>query len=340
MVTWMSHLSHDPLPPLLNAPHEAIRTFARRDLLGEPVPPVARLWQLPEPVKILKKQRVDGAWVYPGSVKDHLRAQEDYDQIETYRVLGYLVEKYGFTRQHPAIEHAGAFLLAHQTGEGDIRGIYGQQYSPNYSAAIMELLIKAGCGDDPRIEHGFRWLLCMRQRDGGWASAIRTRGVKIDSDVMLGPTLTPDVDKPFSHLFTGVVLRAFAAHPGYRHCEEARQAGRLLASRFFEKDSSYPDRGTPDYWTRFTFPFWFTDLLSALDALSWLGFSATEPKIAEALDWFATHQDEDGVWRLKLLKMSGEPARDLWISLAICRVLRRFWGDSNFATQGSGQGSL
>jgi hypothetical protein len=36
------------------------------------------------------------------------------------------------------------------------------QYTPNYSAAIMELLIKAGYSTDVRTEKGFQWLLSIR----------------------------------------------------------------------------------------------------------------------------------------------------------------------------------
>ena len=85
----------------------------------------------------------NGAWQYPGGGIAGHRASEDYDQLETFRNLGILVEKYGFDRRHPAIQAAAEYLFSKQTTEGDLRGIYGNQYSPNYSAAMMELLIKA-----------------------------------------------------------------------------------------------------------------------------------------------------------------------------------------------------
>jgi hypothetical protein len=54
------------------------------------------------------------------------------------------------------------------THEGDIRGMLGNQYAPYYTGAMLSLLIKAGFAHDPRIEKGMRWLLKMRQDDGGW----------------------------------------------------------------------------------------------------------------------------------------------------------------------------
>lgn len=323
MQTWRNPLTFDPLPPLLAANNEAIRYFARRDLAGEDIAPVETLWQLPAVTAILKRQAPSGAWPYPGG-KAELRDQEDYDQIETFRMMRYLIEKYGLDRRHPAIQRAADFLFAHQTDEGDLRGIYGTQYTPTYTAALMELLIKAGYDQDPRIERGFHWLLAMRQADGGWAIPLRTMGKKFDAQILHAPLIQPNRAKPFSHLVTGMVLRAFAAHAHYRQSAEAILAGKLLAARFFCADV-YVDRRTPSFWTHFAYPFWFTDLLSALDSLAWIGFRAADPQIHKALAWLMAQQQADGLWRLALLMMAREPERDAWISLAICRVFQRFY---------------
>lgn len=42
----------------------------------------------------------------------------------------------------------------------------------------MELQIKAGYTDEPRIEKGFKGLLSVRQDDGGWANPLRTQYAK------------------------------------------------------------------------------------------------------------------------------------------------------------------
>jgi hypothetical protein len=188
----------------------------------------------------------------------------------------------------------------------------------------MELLIKAGYGGDSRVENGFRWLLSIRQNDGGWAIPLRTAAIKFNTAILKKAAVKPDKTKPFSHLATGVVLRAFAAHEKYRKVEAAKTAGELLASRFFKKDV-YPDRQTVDYWLKFSYPFWFTDLLSSLDSLSLMGFAADHPQIAKALDWFIKGQGADGVWKLNLLRNKDKDL-SLWLSLTICRVFKRFYG--------------
>jgi hypothetical protein len=175
------------------------------------------------------------------------------------------------------------------------------------------------------VRRAFAWLLGVRQDDGGWAIPMLTRRGRWDQPSLSLPALAPDRSKPSSHMVTGVVLRAFAAHPRYRRSAAARQAARLLAGRLFARDK-YPGRDAVSFWTGFGFPFWFTDLLSALDSLTLIGVGPAHPKVAEALDWFVRAQRPDGTWRLHATRGS-DPNTALWISLAICRVFRRL-GDA------------
>lgn len=57
--------------------------------------------------------------------------------------MDHLIEKYGLNDSHGAIPRAAEYIFSHQMNERTLDGIYGTQYSPNYSAAIMELLTKA-----------------------------------------------------------------------------------------------------------------------------------------------------------------------------------------------------
>jgi len=154
------------LPLLLSSKNQAIVFFVKRDLQNEEVNQTETLWELPIVKKLVSSQQPDGSWRYPGG-KLNIRSQQNYNKIETYRMVGELVEKYGFNNRHDALRKAADFLFSFQTQEGDFRGIYGNQYSPNYSAAIMELLIKSGYQSDIRVEKSFLWLLSSRQNDGG-----------------------------------------------------------------------------------------------------------------------------------------------------------------------------
>ncbi|MCL5090666.1 MAG: hypothetical protein M1514_01510 [Patescibacteria group bacterium] len=322
MEKWLGHLKYNPLIPLSECKDEALHAFVQRDL-SDKVVSVESLWQLTESQKILRRQQPNGSWRYP-NVKKNIRIQEYYNQYETFNNLGILIEEFGFNKNHPAITKAADYFFSSQSKEGDFRGIYGNQYSPNYSAGIAELLIKAGYTDDVHVENLFKWLLSIRQKDGGWAIPFRTQGYGIGVIWDHSKTIQPDVSKPFSYMVTGVVLRAFAAHPRYRKLKEAHQAGELLLSGVFRKDQ-YPDRAGAEYWLRFSFPFCYTDLISALDSLSLLGFSSQVPEIEKSLHWFVKNQQKTGLWQFKITRGKNKDVIELWLALAVCRIFRRFY---------------
>lgn len=318
---WTRPLRHNPLPALMASPNACLAYAIRRDLLDQDPGPARALWALPEAQRLFRRQLPDKSWPYPGGGVAAHRAVEDYAQIETYRTLGILVEKFAATRRLEALEGAAEFLFSRQASAGDFRGIYGRQYTPNYTAGIVELLVKAGYARDPRLGRAFAWLLHIRQADGGWAIPMLTRRGRWDQPSLSRPALAPDRARPSSHMVTGVVLRAFAAHPRRRRSSAARHAADLLADRLFERDA-YPGRDAPSFWVGFGFPFWFTDLLSALDSLTQVGVGPGHPKIAESFRWFTDRQLADGTWRLHATR-GADPDTPLWISLAICRVFRR-----------------
>jgi Prenyltransferase and squalene oxidase repeat len=328
MESWQRQLRFDPIPALLASGDEALQYFVRRDLLQEEVGPIGRLWQLPEAQKILKKQQPDGSWDRSVSKKKHEAI--NYNLIEAWKQFRFLVEKYGFNREDPSTGRASEFLFSCQTEDGDIRGFIANQYAIYYTGAIMSLLIKAGYEDDLRIEKGFQWLLSMRQDDMGWSGPIITHD--FDRETMYRLTseyaepVEPDRSRPFSHNWTGMVLRAFAAHSKYRRSEAAKIGAKLLKSRFFQPDC-YTSYQAASYWVRFQYPFWWNNLVAALDSISLIDPSRDE-QMEEALDWLIDHQEEDGLWKATYVsgkEMNNAKTREtrLWVSLAICRVLRR-----------------
>lgn len=161
-------LKVDPIPVLISRGNPAIEYFTRQDILNEKLGPIDELWEIPSVLKILKKQKEDGSWKYPGKIRADVRSRENYDQLETYRILGELVEKYGLNKNHHQIQKVSDYFFSCQTSEGDFRGIYGNQYAPTYSSAIMELLIKAVMemiNGLKRVLNGF--YLCDRTMEAG-----------------------------------------------------------------------------------------------------------------------------------------------------------------------------
>jgi hypothetical protein len=334
MKSWRNRLQFDPIPPLLGSGDEALRYFSRRDLLGEAAGPVNPIWELPEAMKILKKQKPDGSFPFPAGKNKH--GAIDYALIETWRQFRYLVEVYGMAKDYPQAERAAEFIFSRQTVAGDFRGFIASQYATYYTGAILSLLIQAGYAEDPRVEKGMRWLLGVRQDDGGWTVPILTHSFngkemyKLTSESM--EPVEPDRAKPFSHNWTGMVLRAFAVHPRYRKTKEAKAAAGLLAERFFQPDV-YSSYRAADHWVRFQYPFWWNNLVAALDSITRIGPGAEDERIARALQWLIDHQEKDGLWRETYAKprAKGKETSKIrearcWVSLAICRVLKRAYG--------------
>jgi hypothetical protein len=321
---WISSLSIDPIPSLTGTNDEALVYFTQRDLLGTHVLTVDTLWKLPNAVRLAKKQRPDGSWKHSGSSDPSVPGQ-NYSLLETFRNLRVLVEMYGFNRNHPVIEKAAEYILGCQTDEGDIRGIIGNQYMPYYHGAFLELLIKAGYENDPRVISGLDWLLTVRQDDGGWI--VPTQAIPTadrTNEFWSGKPVPPDRSRPHSHMATGMVLRCFAAHPSYSKQPDILLAAKRLKERILEADK-YNDRRETSYWLKFQFPFWWTNLVSALDTLSLLGLPGDDPHIYRGLEWLIENQQNEGFWPTGYDKGIRSQSNQNWVGLAICRILHRYF---------------
>lgn len=325
-MNWLGPLRKNPLLPLSLAENPALIYFINRDLIGKELGPVDDLWILPEPEKLICTQLEDGSWHYSGK-QVNVKLGTNYHLLQTFRNLRYLVENYGFTRAHPTIEKAAKYIFSCQTNEGDIRGILSNQYMPYYMGCLLELLIKSGFVDDNRVRKGLSWLLSHRQNDGGWINPLLIYKMEYFYKVANKDPIPPDRTKPFSHLVTGMVLRAFAAHPHYCVMDEVKNAANLLKTRLFKKDA-YSAHQAVKYWYSFQFPFWWTDLLSTLDTLSKLMFPRTDVNVVRGLNWFIENQGENGLWRASYEK---RPEMDLWVTLAVCRVFKRFYSPSRLS---------
>ena len=322
MIDWRQKIRVDPVPMLLSLDNVTLVFFIKRDLLNQDPGPIENLWELPAAEKIIAKQQSNGSWKYPSSRKSGHKS-ENYNLLETYRQLRFLIDQYGLNKSHPSISKAADYVLSHQSEEGDIRGIFGSQYAPHYTAGLIELLIKVGFVDDPRIDLCFEWFQETRQEDGGWAWPLRTAKVSYQDALAQEKPVQSDRSKPFAHALTGFVLRTYAAHPEYRNSEGAWETGELIKARFFKPDK-YSDRKAIEYWTKFQFPYWWVNLLTALDSLSLIGFTREDEHIQNGLDWFAHNQSEDGLWPTGYEKGKKAQAMNEWVGLSICRMLKRF----------------
>ena len=158
----------------------------------------------------------------------------------------------------------------------------------------------------------------MRQDDGGWAIPARTLGLPLKAMLVHAarpssptaaarrPTWSPGSScAPWPHTpATGTL----AGHPpGRQSCSSPASSAATPT----------PDRAAPSYWLVFSYPYWWTDLLSALDSLAQIGFRASDPDIARGVAWFIDNQEANGLWNTGHNRPK-HPDCDQWVGLAIC----------------------
>ena len=102
-----------------------------------------------------------------------------------------------------------------------------------------------------------------------------------------------------------------------------------MKSRFFQPDS-YTSYKAASYWVGFDYPFWWNNLVTALDTISLIGFQKEDEQIRGALQWLTDHQEKDGLWKVTYAKEQEKQTakvqeKRLWISLAICRIFKRMY---------------
>ncbi len=276
-------------------------------------------------VRLLETQRPDGSWCERVAEKENARTRA-WAIIDTLKNLFHLYD-YGCTLRDEGIARATEFLFSTQTKEGDFRGAFYDEYVPTFHALALEILCRFGLDRDRRVQRGFRWIVDHRQADGGWVIPYqvhnRLRWEKMPR-ASTPPSYNPvqfDPALPSSLRVTGIILRPFAESPTWRGSKVARQAAEWLAQKLLEPDC-YEENPYRETWAELHYPFWTTDVLSVLDVLSRLHFTADHPKIQGAIECLLRKQNSQGFWECSNQEASFED--HLWVTLSVLRVLKRF----------------
>ncbi len=300
--------------------------WLKKDILEVPIDrEFKNLQKYASRIRILKSQKSNGGWC-KRKYEGHPRWEKSYYIVDTLKNM-FKLYNFGCTLKDEGIKKAIKFVFSTQSKAGDFRGAYLNEYAPTYHALSLEIVCLLGHDKDEKIQKGFRWISNNRQNDGGWVIPYRTinqeqlkNRYNYEAQLKLEP-IKPDTSRPFSHLVTGMVLRALAASPKWSKSKEARKAGQLLLSRFFKADK-YNDRWLPSFWEELTYPFWATDILCCLDSLSKIGFPVENENLQKGLNWILKKQNKQGYWEAGNQKSSIED--HLWVTFAVLRVLKRF----------------
>ena len=320
---WEEFLNGDPVPWLLEPENPSVRYGALVDILDRPAddPEVleekAKIPAWPPVAELLAAQKRDGYWV-----------KQDYYLPRTGRgtfwVLTVLADL-GLTADNEHIRRACDFMFAHQRESGEFcrrrrisgQGVVWEEHGePCTHARIVRFLIQFGYGDDPRVRRAIDWLLVPQRDDGMWLCRDEGRRgcLRATIDVLRVAALDPDT----------------AAHPGI-----VRAAASVCDLLMEPRMSRYHVGDKWGTWEALKYPYFGFSVISALDALARLGYTAEEPRIATAVEYLLSRQLPDGAWPMDQswrdppldFGRVGEPNK--WLTLDIMRVLKRMGEAAN-----------
>jgi hypothetical protein len=289
---WRARLASDPIPRLLREGAPSVLARVRRDLIDDSEAPAAdEIAGYPEVKALLRKAEKDGSFAPRASDKE-LGGPKFVKCLSTIRCLDRLAD-YGLRVEGTSavaqqLHKIADFILASQDSDGGLGDLTladtpkgrGKVVAVHYQGWALSALCRAGFEADERVEKGFKFLLALRQDDGGWA----WRGVRTESAA-----------RPSSHLITGMVLRSFASSKERHTGREARRAAELLATRFLQPDR-YEDRKAPAFWEALVEPRFYTDVLDALDTITSIGLGKENSGVRTAEAYLRARQAKDGLW--------------------------------------------
>jgi hypothetical protein len=315
----MDRLQGNPLPWLLEEENSPARFGTLLDLLdrpaGDPDAQAARagIPAYPPVAALLAAQKADGYWI-----KRDYYLPKHYGTFWTLSLLADL----GLTAENEQIRRACEFMFTFQRESGAfcrrrrIAGkglVWSERDEPCTHARIVRFLIQFGYGDDPRIRAGIDWLLSMQHEDGMWDCHPPRRYGCLRA--------THDA------LRVAALDARMAAHPAIA------QGAEVVCNLLMVRDMSKYHTGAS--WTILDYPPFDMSLVSTLDSLARLGYTAAHPQIARALDYLFSRQLPGGAWPLDRspyrppfqVGLFGEANK--WLTLDVLRAVKWLAGSSN-----------
>jgi hypothetical protein len=322
-MNWASLLLSDPSPSLRLL---VLRDLLDRDDVDEEVQELKDLQgQDSRLKKFLDLQNEDGSFEGGeggGNILGTIRLT-----AQALMGLGYM----GLGPDHPAVEHAAAYLFKHQQPDGSFPlvtqgavldgGRLDQDVKyhmiPLQTALPLLGLAWAGYATDPRAEAAYDWLLAEELPQGGWPS-----GRHADQYIFAGGYRRLAHSRFGCRTNTTAVLSALALHPTRRQSPSARRGLDLLFAHEQRPAGTLgfevariigvePPRGAFTYYKRY-------DLAQILD-LSWrIGASLEDPRLTDIVRFVSELQGPYGLWEYER-----HPEISRWVTFDILRSLSR-----------------
>jgi len=345
---WKSLLKDDPLDWLLEPENPSVRYFTLRDILDyfekdsevEEAKMAIKCYK--KVSKIFSRQKPEGYWE-SSEQPYHPKYKSTYWQIMILSQLGldkhddrvrkaceyifrFQLEEGGFStfREEGAKrEYVWAKKKALERGKGiPPFDTWAEEKIREHEMScltgnVVASLIRLGYVTDDRVRKAFKWLVKIQNRDGGWLCPYWKAHIKDTHSCFMG-TITP--------------LDAFSELPAENKTPEitaaiARGVEFLLMHRLFKADH-HKFKVIKKAWLKFSFPWFFYDVLRGLSVVTKLGY-IRDKRIDNALEILLQKQNSDGKWILEStpsrrmhtnLETKGEPSK--WVTLHALKVMK------------------
>jgi hypothetical protein len=316
MSDWKHNLKADPTDWLLEPENPSVRYWTLVDLLdrladdSEMLEEQAKISAWPPVAELLASQEPEGYWVKP----DYYLPRTGRGTFWVLTVLGDL----GLAADNEYIQKACDFMFAHQRESGEFcrrrrisgQGVVWEEHGePCTHARIVRFLIQFGYAQDLRVRRAIDWLMALQRDDGMWLCRNEGRRgcLRATIDILRVAASDPDA----------------AAQPGI-----PRAANSVCNLLMEPRMSRYHVGDAWGTWEALKYPYFGFSVVSALDALARLGYTAEEPRIAAAVEYLLSRQLPDGTWPMDQswpnppldFGVSGEPNK--WLTLDALRVIK------------------
>ncbi len=294
----------------------------------------------PPKIRLLRRIKEDGTWRVPKKCLDEPMRPHEKPEGWVYTVilknLSRLIDLQA-NKDEGRIALVLERILSWQSKEGYIPGDWTYALPiPSKNGCVLWELAAFGMGNDPRVRRIADWLISIQRQDGGWnipyrqdlmyRSKYRDAGVE-DFLTMISEGKVSDYAPekfskvPSCHWTTTFVLWGLAESRSHNESRAIKRGADFLLERFFKKNPHPGFWPNPSDWTKLDYPLFEGKGLTALDALTRLGYGESDDRMLGPMRWLVAARSEDGFWRRWT-----RPYResDQWITLTALRILSRY----------------
>lgn len=336
MSNWKSVLNDDPVDWLLEEDNPSVKYFTLTEILDkkqdcsevqEAKEQIMKIGLVP---KILSKQNKKGYWGIP---KDFYIRSKYKGTVWTFIILAELRADGSdnrirmtceFVLENSQDRESGGFAYYSSKNGGGSHS----KVIPCLTGNMIWCLICFGYLNDPRVQHGIKWINRYQRFDDGIEET--PKGWPYDKR-------EPCWGRHTCHMGIVKTLKALAEIPVDKRSTDVKntikKGAEYLLKHHVYKRSHKLDQISKPSWLKFGFPLmWQTDALEITKILTKLGYR--DKRMNEAINLIISKQDSSGRWNLErtfngryLVTIEQKGKTSKWVTLNALKALKSFYNN-------------